>query len=142
MRSQCSFPDSVDHPAHYAAHYRHEVIELTSRFDFSSGNALKYVLRHQFKGRPAEDLEKARWYVCYLLTFPSTGRLISDSTARLADRFAADLRCFYLDLDSSDVVLEIAAAMRTEEIKERLAHLRVALDAIDRRIEEMESGDT
>ena len=37
--------EAVNHPSHYAAHYRREVIELTSHFDFTTGNALKYVLR-------------------------------------------------------------------------------------------------
>ena len=36
--------EAVNHPSHYAAHYRREVIELTSHFDFTTGNALKYVL--------------------------------------------------------------------------------------------------
>ena len=38
--------EAVNHPSHYAAHYRREVIELTSHFDFTTGNALKYVSFH------------------------------------------------------------------------------------------------
>jgi len=27
------------------------------------GNAIKYILRHPYKGRPIEDLKKAVWYL-------------------------------------------------------------------------------
>ena len=61
--------EAVNHPSHYAAHYRREVIELTSHFDFTTGNALKYVLRCRFKGRPTEDLQKLTGTS---ITFPIT----------------------------------------------------------------------
>jgi len=50
-------------PSHYRSHESGiEVINLTECFNFTLGNAIKYVLRHKGKnGR--EDLEKACWYI-------------------------------------------------------------------------------
>jgi len=49
-------------------HYRQgdvEVIDVIEAYGlgFATGNAVKYVLRHRFKGHPLEDLKKARWYL-------------------------------------------------------------------------------
>lgn len=57
--------DMVNHPSHYTQ-YPHEVIELTSLCGFCLGNAIKYILRADFKGRRGEDLKKAAWYVNYM----------------------------------------------------------------------------
>lgn len=54
--------DNVNHPAHYETG-PFECIELTEQFDFCVGNAIKYVWRHNDKGKPVEDLSKALWYV-------------------------------------------------------------------------------
>ena len=54
--------DPVNHPAHYTQ-YEHEVIELTEKLDFCTGNAVKYILRAPFKGNEKQDLEKALWYL-------------------------------------------------------------------------------
>lgn len=56
--------DPVNHPGHYTC-YEHEVIELTSLLDFCMGNVAKYILRADHKGRKAEDLKKALWYLDY-----------------------------------------------------------------------------
>lgn len=55
--------DMVNHPKHYTQ-YKHEVIDLTSCFDFVTGNAIKYLLRAADKNG-VEDLEKAVWYLNY-----------------------------------------------------------------------------
>jgi hypothetical protein len=34
---------------------------------FAAGNAVKYITRYQDKGRPLEDLRKARWYLDQLI---------------------------------------------------------------------------
>lgn len=60
--------DNVNHPKHYTQ-YEHEVIELTSKLDFCTGNAVKYILRCKLKGG-AEDLEKAKWYLDYATKHP------------------------------------------------------------------------
>ncbi|WP_043470350.1 DUF3310 domain-containing protein [Kitasatospora sp. MBT66] len=54
--------DAVNHPSHYTW-LPVEVIEITRHFSFVRGNALKYLLRADFKGNPLEDLKKARWYI-------------------------------------------------------------------------------
>lgn len=58
--------DPVNHPAHYTQ-YEHEVIELTEKLDFCTGNAVKYILRAPFKGNEKQDLEKALWYLKHSL---------------------------------------------------------------------------
>ena len=56
--------DNVNHPAHYTDNTKPcECIEVTEYHSFCVGNAIKYVWRHNDKGRPVEDLSKARWYV-------------------------------------------------------------------------------
>ena len=54
--------DPVNHPPHYTQ-YPIEVIEIAERLNFCLGNVVKYVLRADFKGRPLEDLRKAKWYL-------------------------------------------------------------------------------
>ncbi len=55
--------DNVNHPSHYADNGPFECINLTELYGFCLGNAIKYVWRHQSKGRALEDLAKAKWYV-------------------------------------------------------------------------------
>lgn len=56
--------DAVHHPKHYTTHPSGvEVIEITRNLPFSVGNAVKYVLRRDLKGKPKEDLDKALWYL-------------------------------------------------------------------------------
>lgn len=55
--------DNVNHPHHYADNGPFECIELTEQFMFNPGNAIKYVWRHNDKGKPVEDLSKSLWYV-------------------------------------------------------------------------------
>lgn len=58
--------DPVNHPAHYTQ-YPHEVIELTEQLGFCLGNAVKYILRADYKGHKSEDLKKAVWYLRHIL---------------------------------------------------------------------------
>lgn len=53
--------DNVNHPSHYTSG-PFECIELTSRYPFLGGNAIKYVYRWQGKNG-LEDLRKALWYL-------------------------------------------------------------------------------
>lgn len=56
--------DPVNHPKHYRTHPSGvETIQITEHFNFNLGNAIKYIWRADEKGKPLEDLEKARWYV-------------------------------------------------------------------------------
>lgn len=56
--------DPVHHPAHYTKHPSGiECIEVTEHMNFNLGNAVKYIWRCGDKGKPIEDLEKAKWYL-------------------------------------------------------------------------------
>ncbi|MEU5878205.1 DUF3310 domain-containing protein [Spirillospora sp. NPDC047279] len=58
--------DPVNHPSHYTwLPNGVEVIDITARFSFVRGNAIKYLMRADHKGRTLEDLRKARWYLDY-----------------------------------------------------------------------------
>lgn len=55
--------DPVNHPSHYTWLGGIEVIDITEHLGFCLGNVVKYVLRADHKGKPIEDLEKAKWYL-------------------------------------------------------------------------------
>ena len=54
----------VNHPNHYNVG-KIEVIDAIEDWglNFNLGNAVKYIARADHKGKPIEDLEKARWYI-------------------------------------------------------------------------------
>lgn len=57
--------DNVNRPAHYNKNGI-EVIDVIETYTPNSphlANVLKYVCRHSYKGKPLEDLKKARWYL-------------------------------------------------------------------------------
>lgn len=55
--------DQVNHPKHYNSHPSGiEVIQITEHMNFCLGNAVKYILRHEYKGG-VQDLQKAIWYL-------------------------------------------------------------------------------
>ena len=63
-RQEKPLSDNVNHPAHYLQHPSGiEVIQITEHLNFCLGNAVKYILRADHKGKPIEDLNKARWYI-------------------------------------------------------------------------------
>lgn len=62
--------DPVNKPDHYANSCSLECIDVMEAllgpagfFYFCIGNAFKYLWRHKNKGRPEEDLQKAKWYL-------------------------------------------------------------------------------
>ena len=69
--------DMVNSPAHYNAG-EIEVIDAIEAWGFGvgfcAGNAIKYIARHQHKGRPVEDIEKAKWYLDRLLKYYQGGK--------------------------------------------------------------------
>ena len=54
----------INHPAHYNVG-KFEAIDVIEDWNltFNAGNAVKYINRHEHKGRPIEDLEKGLWYL-------------------------------------------------------------------------------
>ena len=60
--------DSIEHPTHYTGrNIGYECIDIAQCQSFCTGNAIKYLWRYHGKGRPVEDLEKARWYLCHVI---------------------------------------------------------------------------
>ena len=67
-----SFPDPVESPQHYNTGSV-ECIEAikasmsdTEFKGYLKGNAMKYLWRYDYKGKPVEDLKKAQWYLARL----------------------------------------------------------------------------
>lgn len=62
--------ESFDHPAYYNKG-KIETIQFLAEIgvveDFCLGNAIKYLSRYRYKGKPVEDLRKAEWYINYLI---------------------------------------------------------------------------
>ena len=56
--------DPVRQPQHYMKHPSGiEIIDITRHHTFTIGNALKYIFRHEHKGQPVQDLQKAIAYL-------------------------------------------------------------------------------
>ena len=70
---------SVDHPKHYNAG-KIEVIDAIEEWNmgFCDGNVIKYVARHKHKGKPIEDLKKAKWYLERLIQQYEQEKLIEN----------------------------------------------------------------
>ena len=67
--------DAVEKPSHYNQGKRQaivlidEILEqmvLDGKQGYRLGNALKYIIRHQHKGTPEQDIRKAVWYLLRL----------------------------------------------------------------------------
>lgn len=56
--------ETVNHPEHYLGN-KFEAIEIIEDYNlnFNLGNVIKYTLRADKKGKKAEDLKKAKWYI-------------------------------------------------------------------------------
>jgi hypothetical protein len=64
VEQKASVPnDPVNNPPHYTWIQGMEVIDITETLNFCMGNAVKYILRADFKGKPIEDMRKAIWYL-------------------------------------------------------------------------------
>jgi len=73
--------DSVNKPEHYNSSKMecidaiHGMLTHDEYIGYLRGNALKYNWRCRYKGKPIEDLRKARWYeerlIRYMLEHPS-----------------------------------------------------------------------
>lgn len=55
---------NVVHPHHYNDHPSGvEVMDYVCLLPFGPGNAVKYIMRRDHKGKPVEDIEKAIYYL-------------------------------------------------------------------------------
>lgn len=62
--------DAVNHPKHYNANGDIECIDAIKASmspeeykGYLKGNTIKYLWRYNYKGKPKQDLEKAKWYL-------------------------------------------------------------------------------
>ena len=55
--------EAIIHPKHYNKYRGFEVIDIVEQLNFCQGNAVKYILRSDFKHNKIQDLEKAIWYI-------------------------------------------------------------------------------
>ncbi len=55
--------DMVNHPPHYTAIPGLKVIDITENLNFCLGNAVKYILRADYKGDWETDIRKSIWYL-------------------------------------------------------------------------------
>lgn len=79
--------DTVDHPDHYnGRNIGYECIELAQCQTFCTGNAIKYLWRYHDKGKPLEDLEKARWYAYRASTRQETVNLEDGHCKNILDK--------------------------------------------------------
>lgn len=87
--------DVVNHPNHYAPNGVDSFMHMKDQmgkaaFDgFLQGNAIKYVQRYAFKGKPAEDLCKAAFYLFHLAFETTDGS--EEAAVKLVGRLAATL---------------------------------------------------
>lgn len=87
--------DVVNHPNHYSPNGRDSFMHMkdqmgTAAFDgFLQGNAIKYVQRYAFKGKPTEDLCKAAFYLFHLAFETTDGS--KDAVTEVFDRMTTTL---------------------------------------------------
>lgn len=86
--------DVVNHPSHYAPNGVDSFMHMKDQmgkvaFDgFLQGNAIKYIQRYQFKGKPVEDLTKAAFYLFHLAFEAADTEQRPDLLAHLEDTLA------------------------------------------------------
>lgn len=79
--------DNINHPTHYTdRNIGYECIDITQHQTFCTGNAIKYLWRHDSKGTPIEDLKKARWYATRASQRQERVNIASDQCANILMR--------------------------------------------------------
>lgn len=88
--------DLVNKPNHYQHPCGVETITASEHANFCLGNAIKYVLRHDKKGTPKLDLEKAEYYVKRFMAlldgYPLTQAWLSDAGQIIAQDTLIQIR--------------------------------------------------
>lgn len=76
MEENCvAVHDNVNHPIHYqgAVECIDAIMSATDGMNgdeaFLVGSVIKYIWRYRKKGKPVEDLKKARWYLDKLYSY-------------------------------------------------------------------------
>lgn len=97
-------PDMINHPPHYRGEGGIEAIDVIEAWglDYHLGNAVKYILRADRKGKRDEDLKKARWYLRRWLESPTYGDIDEDDDVPSAETVA---QAFGLDDNLTDALI-------------------------------------
>ena len=67
--TQTPSDDTVNSPAHYNTKGVEAITAIEASMSdeefqgYCKGNAMKYLWRYKYKGKPVEDLKKAQWYL-------------------------------------------------------------------------------
>ena len=59
--------DIINRPAHYTRGIETIDYIRSWEMDYVRGNIIKYVTRFPYKGTALQDLQKAKWYIEYLI---------------------------------------------------------------------------
>ena len=116
--------DPVNNPKHYNS-YSREVIELTEHMDFCTGNACKYILRAPFKGKEAQDLKKAIWYL---------KRIMSNKWTPTIDQYVMAVK----DDFDSPLFKEVFDVLVDAAMNETPVAIKGAIALIEKRLHEIE----
>lgn len=118
--------NNVDHPSHYNdRNIGYECIELTQFQNFCVGNAIKYLWRYKSKGKPLEDLQKARWYA-------QRASMLGEVVLHAAGSCDRILRALYESTTGFECVAWQGFYTRD---------WHMAIEALDRMIERIENGE-
>lgn len=78
--------DPVNKPAHYTEGNIETIDAIEASMspegfaDYLKGNTLKYLWRYRHKGKPLQDLRKARWYLDRLILAVSHEQVVAPSS--------------------------------------------------------------
>lgn len=77
LDTKFGYTEEPDDPVNSPAHYNTKGVEAITAIEASmtdeefqgycKGNAMKYMWRYKYKGKPVEDLKKCRWYLDKLI---------------------------------------------------------------------------
>ena len=130
-------PSAVHNPPHYQGKGGIEaidVIEAAFGLEGHAPNALKYMLRHHAKGRPAEDLAKARWYVARLLAAPDRPQ---PQPLMSIERMHTVVQAFALGDHVRNAIAHLLTAVAAAAEDRYRAELRACCTSLDRAVAEI-----
>lgn len=77
LDTKFGYTEEPDDPVNNPSHYNTKGVEAITAIEASmtdeefqgycKGNAMKYMWRYKYKGKPVEDLKKCRWYLDKLI---------------------------------------------------------------------------
>ncbi len=84
MKQAAKDMDEVNHPPHYNKQGVECIHAIEAATDdgyqyYLQGNIIKYLWRYRYKGKPIEDLQKAKWYLDRLIGIMENGNKESKS---------------------------------------------------------------